>query len=83
LPRGDYRNGLCSKTSTWAGLEYELYGPDSEYENNLFVVVAPYREAVALWVYRSVDGIGTEDGELAANQEHSRQAHWRDRLTYP
>jgi len=83
LPRGDYRNGLCSKTLTWSGLEYELYGPDSGYENNLFVVVAPYREAVALWVYRSVDGFGTEDGELADNQERERQAHWRDRLTYP
>jgi len=83
LPRGDYRKGLCSKTLTWAGLEYEVYGPGGEYELDLFVVVAPYREAVALWVYRSVDGIPTEDGELADNQERERQAYWRDRLTSP
>ena len=47
LARGDYRKGLCAKTLTWACLEYELYGPGSEYEDNLFVVVADRPEAVA------------------------------------
>jgi len=83
LPRGDYRKGLCSKTLTWAGLEYEVYGPGGEHELDLFVVVAPFREAVALWVYRSVDSIPTENEKLATNRERERQAYWRDRLTSP